>query len=113
MVTDEKVSMEEKTVRMDEATPSLSTAAPSTSEKAFSELAPEQPIEEAAGLRPSTSPVDHADPGLKKVMSAKEAQAELSKIMTSGEGVEYPTGLKLNLISLAVRTLTKAPSSCM
>lgn len=53
----------------------------------------------------SPSPVPthkQEEPELKKVMSAAEAQAELSKIMTSGEGVEYPTGLKLNLISLAL-----------
>jgi len=54
---------------------------------------------------------------LKRVHStAKEAKDELTRVMTSGEGVEYPTGLKLNLISLAlclsvflmalVRTLT-------
>jgi hypothetical protein len=33
---------------------------------------------------------------------AKEAQAELTKIITSAEGVEYPTGVKLGLISLAL-----------
>jgi len=37
-----------------------------------------------------------------KVFSAKDAQEELTKIMTSGEGVEYPTGVKLQLISLAL-----------
>jgi hypothetical protein len=41
---------------------------------------------------------------LKKTISAKDAQAEITKIMTSGEGIEYPTGIKLHLISLAVRT---------
>lgn len=28
--------------------------------------------------------------------TAKEAQDELTRVMTSGEGIEYPTGLKLN-----------------
>lgn len=39
---------------------------------------------------------------LKKVMSAKEAQAELNRVMSTGEGVVYPTGVKLGLISLAL-----------
>jgi hypothetical protein len=47
-----------------------------------------------------------ADDGLTKTKTAtsiaKEAQAELTKIMTSAEGVEYPTGVKLGLISLAL-----------
>jgi hypothetical protein len=43
-----------------------------------------------------------AEPELNPVMSAKEVQAELTRIMTSGEDVEYPTGVKLNLISLAL-----------
>jgi hypothetical protein len=34
--------------------------------------------------------------------SAKEVTEELNRIMTSGEGVEYPTGAKLGLISLAL-----------
>ncbi|KAG0650946.1 Aspyridones efflux [Hyphodiscus hymeniophilus] len=50
------------------------------------------PFEEDHGLKQVTS----------KAMSAKEAQEELTKVMTSGEGVEYPTGMKLNLISLAL-----------
>ena len=37
-----------------------------------------------------------------KVMSVKEAQAELSRVMTSGEGIEYPKGIKLTLISIAL-----------
>jgi len=46
---------------------------------------------------PSIKNEHHDQPDLKKVNSAKEASAELTKIMTSGEGVEYPTGLKLGL----------------
>jgi hypothetical protein len=49
-------------------------------------------------LRNETSPVE-----LKKTRSAKEVQAEeLQRINTSAEGVEYPTGVKLGLISLAL-----------
>ncbi|TVY52678.1 Aspyridones efflux protein [Lachnellula cervina] len=44
----------------------------------------------------------HGEQNLGKVLSAKEAQAELTKIMTSGEGIEYPTGMKLGLISMAL-----------
>jgi len=39
---------------------------------------------------------------LKKVSTAKEAQAELNRIMSSGEGIDYPSGLKLALISIAL-----------
>lgn len=39
---------------------------------------------------------------LKKVMSAAEAQAELNRVMSTGEGVEYPTGVRLGLITLAL-----------
>jgi hypothetical protein len=42
------------------------------------------------------------EPELKQVMSAKEAMAELNRIMTSGEGVEYPTGISLHLVSMAL-----------
>ncbi|RDL36683.1 MFS general substrate transporter [Venustampulla echinocandica] len=48
---------------------------------------------------------EQAQPDLEQVASrksGKELQAELSRIMTSGEGVEYPTGMKLGLISLAL-----------
>ena len=52
------------------------------------------------------TPAAEESPELEKVtskaFSAKEAQEQLTKIMTSGEGVEYPTGMKLNLISLAL-----------
>jgi hypothetical protein len=40
--------------------------------------------------------------GLGKVVSAKDAIAELNRVMTSGEGIEYPTGARLNLVSLAL-----------
>ena len=51
---------------------------------------------------PALSVKAEESPELKKTVSAKDAQAELTKIMTSGEGVEYPTGMKLHLISLAL-----------
>ena len=45
---------------------------------------------------------DGKEEGLGKVLSAKDAMAELNKVMTSGEGIEYPTGARLNLVSLAL-----------
>ena len=39
---------------------------------------------------------------LKKITTAAEAQAELNRVMTSGEGIEYPTGIKLALITIAL-----------
>jgi hypothetical protein len=58
---------------------------------------PEPTVSKAAG-RVST------DSGLRKVHSTttKDAQDELTRVMTSGEGIEYPTGAKLTLISLAL-----------
>jgi hypothetical protein len=51
---------------------------------------------------PSVKNEQHGEPELRKVASVKEAQAELNRIMTSGEGIEYPTGVKLGLISMAL-----------
>lgn len=49
-------------------------------------------------LQHESSPVE-----LKKTTSAREVQAEeLQRINTSGEDVEYPTGIKLALITLAL-----------
>ncbi|KAF7166397.1 hypothetical protein CNMCM5623_000085 [Aspergillus felis] len=39
---------------------------------------------------------------LGQVVSAKEKLVEPSKVMTTGEGVEYPTGIKLGLVTLAL-----------
>lgn len=53
------------------------------------------------------------DGDLAKVMSvksAKEVTEEMNRIMTSGEGVEYPTGAKLGLISLALCEYHLIPS---
>lgn len=63
---------------------------------------------DAAEKQPSAIPSihegDNEDPiELKKTKSAAEVQQEeLNRVMTSAEGVEYPTGLKLQLISLAL-----------
>jgi len=54
---------------------------------------------------PSVSIHDERDAApleLSRTKSAAQAQEELNRIMTSGEGVEYPTGMKLRLISLAL-----------
>jgi hypothetical protein len=50
----------------------------------------------------STEPPKEDATKLKKVMSAAEAQAELNRVMSTGEGIEYPTGVKLGLITLAL-----------
>jgi len=61
---------------------------------------------EAEELQQGSSSAAPTNDGLTKTKTetsiAKEAQAELTKIMTSAEGVEYPTGVKLGLISLAL-----------
>ncbi|ESZ95339.1 DHA14-like major facilitator [Sclerotinia borealis F-4128] len=53
---------------------------------------------------PSVHEGDDENPiELRKTKSAaKSAQEELNRVMTSADGVEYPTGLKLQLISLAL-----------
>lgn len=88
----------------DSASETLRSATPSLNEKAG---------EAADSVREgSQSPIPHpehnkgrasTDNGLGKVHSTtKEAQDELTRVMTSGEGIEYPTGMKLTLISLAL-----------
>ena len=84
---DEKMNMDDST------TETLRSASPSMSEKAST-------VE--ADREGSVAPQPNKHPELKRVQSAKEAQEELTKIMTSGEGVEYPTGVRLGLISLAL-----------
>jgi hypothetical protein len=90
-----------KDFTIDDKASTYSTSSPSITEKA-SAMESERPTREPT-RSPSPAPT-HKDEEheLKKVMSVAEAQAELSKVMTSGEGIEYPTGLKLNLISLAL-----------
>lgn len=55
-----------------------------------------------------TTPPTAAVPGetqeadLAPVVSTKEAMEELNRVMTSGDGVEYPTGLPLTLVTIAL-----------
>jgi hypothetical protein len=97
IMTDEKPK-----TNMEETSSVVSSPTASLTEKT---LEAEQSTREATrSPSPTVDPSVRAEetPELKKVVSAKEAQAELTKIMTSGEGVEYPTGVTLNLISLAL-----------
>ena len=85
--------------RDDSATEMLSSSSPSLSEKgALAEA------EKQASVRSSapTTPAKKDGHDLDKVISAKEAHVELNRVMTSGEGVEYPTGIKLGLVTLAL-----------
>jgi hypothetical protein len=91
---DEKSTMDDST---------LKSATPSFDEKPKPEA--EESVRQGSSSpspAPSVKNEHHEQPELKKVMSAKEAQAELTKIMTSGEGVEYPTGVKLGLVTMAL-----------
>jgi len=95
---------------MDDTTSTLTASpTPSLNEKSIAKETGESTREATRSPSPVPAPAledIHAHPdhelGLKKTMSAVEAQVEMSKIMTSGEGVEYPTGIKLHLISLAL-----------
>lgn len=51
---------------------------------------------------PPTTPAKKHGHDLDKAVSAKEAREELNRVMTSGEGVEYPSGIKLGLVTLAL-----------
>jgi hypothetical protein len=97
---DDSTMSDEKRSKMEESSSSLSSRTASLNEKT---LEAEQSTREAT-RSPTPAPSVRAEeaPELKKVVSAKDAQEELTKIMTSGEGVEYPTGVKLNLISFAL-----------
>jgi hypothetical protein len=39
---------------------------------------------------------------LAHVVSTQDAMAELNRVMTSGDGIEYPTGLPLTLVTIAL-----------
>lgn len=60
--------------------------------------------EKPLGKTPSVHDGDNDNPiELKKTKSAADIQQEeLNRVHTSAEGVEYPTGVKLQLISLAL-----------
>lgn len=81
----------------DSRSETLKSASPSFEEKAKVETSAE-PSRSQSPFPEQTS----IHNGVQRVVSSKEAQAELTKIMTSGEGIEYPTGIKLHLISLAL-----------
>jgi len=84
---------------MDSST--LKSGSPSIDEKPRIE-AEESSRRGSRSPSPAPTKEKHGESELKKVASAKEAQVELNRIMTSGEGVEYPTGMKLGLISMAL-----------
>jgi hypothetical protein len=92
--------MDDKHSRTEEA--SLGSSSPSATLNEKTTEVEASTREATRSPTPAPSAKNEPAPELKKVASAKEAQAELTKIMTSGEGVEYPTGVKLNLISLAL-----------
>lgn len=97
---------------MDEKTPQLavddaSTLAPSGN-RSFNEKSSAKEMESSreATRSPSPTPSKHDETTtnleLHKTKSAAEVEAEMQRVMTSGEGIEYPTGVKLHLISLAL-----------
>lgn len=95
----------EKTVKSDSASETTVTRTLGGSNLSLSEkekdasLSAEQTTPEVAH---APQPLQDGKPELHRVKSSKEAAAELQKVLTSGEGVEYPTGMKLGLISLAL-----------
>jgi hypothetical protein len=94
--------MADKKVPAMEDKASLYSSSPSLTEKASAVEAGQSTGEGTRSPAPSVREHNDGAPELKKVMSAAEAQVELSRVMTSAEGIEYPTGLKLNLVSLAL-----------
>ncbi|TVY20392.1 Efflux pump aflT [Lachnellula arida] len=93
---------DEKSI-MDSST--LNNSSPSIDEKP--RLEAEESVRQGSSSPSPTPSVSekieqHGEHNLRNVDSAKEAQAELTKIMTNGEGPEYPTGMKLGLISMAL-----------
>lgn len=90
--------VDEKYSPNDSTTETLKSTSPSMSEK-DSRVETPRPISSSSDSPPQTKDENH---DLKRVKSVKEAQEELNRVMTSGEGIEYPTGLRLGLISLAL-----------
>jgi hypothetical protein len=83
----------------DSPTVRLSSPSPSLCEKG----APTE-AEKLSSIRsgvPAT-PAKQNGHNLGQVVSAKEKLVGPSKVMTTGEGVEYPTGIKLGLVTLAL-----------
>ncbi|KAE9381430.1 putative HC-toxin efflux carrier [Stipitochalara longipes BDJ] len=97
------------TMTYDSASDTLKSASPSVNEKARE--AEDSVREGTQSPTPDPEPTNisnkearvSTDSGLRKVHSTtKDVQDELTRVMTSGEGIEYPTGVKLSLISLAL-----------
>jgi hypothetical protein len=95
---------DEKPPKMDDTTSATASPTASFSEKALEAEEKTLHAEPLTGEATPAPPIteEKQDPELNKVMSAKEALDELNKAVTSGEGVEYPTGLRLNLVTLAL-----------
>jgi hypothetical protein len=100
------MTVPEKPTMDDSASETLKSTSPSVNnEKAREADDSVRQGSQTPDLRPTVSNVDHVnnEGELRKVHSTtKEAQDELTRVMTSGEGIEYPTGVKLSLISLAL-----------
>jgi hypothetical protein len=96
------MAISEKAPMDDSGSETLKSASPSVNnEKAREAEDAENSVREGSQT-PTADPINNED-GLRKVHSTtKEIQDELTRVMTSGEGIEYPTGVKLGLISLAL-----------
>lgn len=94
----------EKTAIDDSASEILKSTSPSLAEKSHEAQADVQAkVPESSVNNSQNVNREEEDGALKRVISTtKEAQDELTRVMTSEVGVEYPTGLRLNLISLAL-----------
>jgi len=89
----------------DSASDTLKSASPSVNEKAREADDSVREGSQSPDPEPTVSKEARVstDSGLRKVHSTtKDVQDELTRVMTSGEGVEYPTGVKLSLITLAL-----------
>lgn len=85
----------------DSASETLKSATPSVSEKVHEAEGVQESVREGSQT-PNAEPVNNEDGLGKGHSTTKNAQDELTRVMTSGEGIEYPTGVKLSLISLAL-----------
>lgn len=92
--------MSDEKTNNDSSAPTLRGSSPSLHEKETSPA----PVTTHRVVSATSSDAAPAKEGedLKKVKSAKEVQEELDRVLTSGEGIEYPTGLRLGLIVLAL-----------
>jgi hypothetical protein len=98
-------SVKPATMTYDSASDTLKSASPSVNEKAREADDSVREGSQSPDPEPTVSKEVRVstDSGLRKVHSTtKDVQDELTRVMTSGEGVEYPTGVKLSLITLAL-----------